>query len=225
MGQCFQEWFAAPLKLDLWIGLPAAQYSRVAPIQPYRPQKGDPVSRVARASRQIGSVPNLWMFNAGGWTVDSLNQQEGLTPEMPAVNGVGNGRALAALLSVFNCAAVAEGVGLTEVTTARATSVAAATQRDVTLCTRTRFSLGFMKSMDNRDDPAADNFIIGESAFGHVGHGGAFGFCDPEAGVSAGYVMNQQGPGILVNQRGQRLIDACYQALGYRDVIGGAWRR
>ncbi len=53
----------------------------------------------------------------------------------------------------------------------------------------TRFSLGFMKSMDNRALDNADDcsVILAEPAFGHVGAGGSLGFADPEARMSFGY--------------------------------------
>jgi hypothetical protein len=36
---------------------------------------------------------------------------------------------------------------------------------------------------------------------------------DPVARVAIGYVMNQLGSGIFLNERGQRLIDAVYECL------------
>ena len=48
---------------------------------------------------------------------------------------------------------------------------------------------------------------------------------DPSAGLSFGYTMNQMGPGILMNQRGQSLVDATYRSLGYRSKDGGVWIR
>jgi hypothetical protein len=36
---------------------------------------------------------------------------------------------------------------------------------------------------------------------------------DPDAGVAFGYVMNQMGPGVLLNRRGQSLVDAVYACL------------
>ncbi|MFN7177788.1 MAG: hypothetical protein ACK4MX_13000, partial [Thermaurantiacus sp.] len=62
-------------------------------------------------------------------------------------------------------------------------------------------------------------------AFGHVGAGGSIGFADPECGLAFSYTMNQMGPGLLVNARGQALIDAAYEALGYRTNAPGAWVR
>jgi CubicO group peptidase (beta-lactamase class C family) len=100
-----------------------------------------------------------------------------------------------------------------------------ATHFDATLYIPTRFALGFMKSMDNRKrsvapklwDEACDSAILGAPAFGHVGMGGSIGFADPECGLAFGYSMNRLGPGILLNARGQSLVDAAYRALGYRS--------
>ena len=58
-----------------------------------------------------------------------------------------------------------------------------------------------------------------------VGAGGSIGFADPECGLAFSYTMNQMGNGLLVNERGQSLIDAAYTALGYRTNAPGAWVR
>jgi CubicO group peptidase (beta-lactamase class C family) len=58
-----------------------------------------------------------------------------------------------------------------------------------------------------------------------VGAGGSIGFADPSEGLSFGYAMNRMGEGILLNDRGQALVDATYRSLGYRSDASGAWRR
>jgi CubicO group peptidase (beta-lactamase class C family) len=82
-----------------------------------------------------------------------------------------------------------------------------------------------MKSMDNRrlENTASCSVVLSEAAFGHVGAGGSIGFADPECRMSFGYSMNQMGLGILLNDRGQSLVDAAYRALGCRTDAGGAW--
>ena len=102
-----------------------------------------------------------------------------------------------------------------------------ATNEDATLLIPTRFGLGFMKSMDNRRRQGVDksSAILGSTAFGHVGAGGSIGFADPEARMSFGYTMNQMGSGILLNERGQGLVDAAYLGLGYISNDSGVWRR
>ena len=108
-----------------------------------------------------------------------------------------------------------------------------ATHDDATLRIPTRFALGFMKSMDNRKRSLGaklfgedcDSVILGSAAFGHVGAGGSLGFADPAAGLSFGYTMNRMGPGLLMNDRGQSLVDAAYLSLGYKNKDGGVWAR
>ncbi len=94
------------------------------------------------------------------------------------------------------------------------------------LLTGLRFSLGFMKSTDNRRAPpvARDSLILSEAAFGHAGMGGSLGFADPDARLAFGYAMNKQGRGVLLNERGQSLVDAVYRSLGYRSDRAGVWR-
>ena len=111
-------------------------------------------------------------------------------------------------------------------TLARMGRVSSATGTDVVLVMPTRFALGFMKTMDNRQEPAGvqDSVLFSEEAFGHVGAGGSFGFADPKAGMSFGYTMNKMGPGLSLNERGQSLVDAVYRGLGYQSDASGAWR-
>ena len=42
--------------------------------------------------------------------------------------------------------------------------------------------------------------------------------------MSFGYAMNRMGPGILMNERGQALVDAAYQCLGKSSNASGIWR-
>ena len=57
----------------------------------------------------------------------------------------------------------------------------------------------------------------------HVGAGGSIGFADPEHELAFGYSMNRMGPGILLNERGQALVDAAYRSLGCTGNAGGVW--
>ena len=103
-----------------------------------------------------------------------------------------------------------------------------ATERDATLGVAMRFGLGFMCSNDNRRRPDGwdgDSCLLSDTAFGHVGAGGSIGFCDPAERLSVGYVMNRMGDGVLLNERGQGLVDAVYRSLGYRSNASGGWRR
>ncbi|HKP58536.1 MAG TPA: serine hydrolase domain-containing protein [Polyangiales bacterium] len=69
-----------------------------------------------------------------------------------------------------------------------------------------RFGLGFQLTQPER--PLGPN----AGAFGHFGAGGSLGFCDPEAGIGFGYVMNDMGSR-WQNPRNRALIDSLYASL------------
>src|SRR5205085_5893680 len=135
------------------------------------------------------------------------NTRAGHAAEIGAANGITNARGLAGLY-----APLANGGGplVDRATLARMAEVSMATHDDATLRIPTRFALGFMKSMDNRQrslgakifGPDIDSVIMSSAAFGHVGAGGSLGFADPAAGLSFGYTMNRIGPGLLLNDPG-----------------------
>jgi CubicO group peptidase (beta-lactamase class C family) len=54
---------------------------------------------------------------------------------------------------------------------------------------------------------------IPPAAFGHVGMGGSLGFADPHSALTFGYAMNRMGPSVLLNDRGQALVDAVYRMM------------
>ena len=112
-------------------------------------------------------------------------------------------------------------------TVVRMNEISVASQRDATLLVATRFTPGFMKSIDNRGAAPenSDSVILGSQAFGHVGAGGSIGFADPECDLAFGYTMNQMGRGVFLNERGQALVDATYGCLGYSNNKGGVWVR
>jgi CubicO group peptidase (beta-lactamase class C family) len=102
-------------------------------------------------------------------------------------------------------------------------AASSATSVDFLLLVPTRLTMGYFKTVDNRYLPPADSegVLMAETAFGHTGFGGSHAFADPALQLSFGYTANRQGPGLGVNERGQSLINAVYQAFGYRLVPGG----
>jgi CubicO group peptidase (beta-lactamase class C family) len=103
-------------------------------------------------------------------------------------------------------------------------AVASAAEIDACLFIPSRFSLGFMKATALRQSGGVEDAVgMSEAAFGHAGMGGALGFADPTARLSFGYAMNQQGTTMLLNDRGQSLVDATYRALGYTSRASGVW--
>ena len=218
LGDFFRTEVAARLGLDFHIGLPESEEGRVASMLSPNPAEMNLASRFTRAVMTPGSLTHLFLTNNGG---ADFNSREIHAAEIGSANGMTNARGLAGMYAPL---AAGGGVLLRPETVARMGRVSAATHMDATLQQPMRFGLGYMKSTDNRAS-GGDSVILGEDAFGHVGMGGSIGFADPGAEISFGYTMNRMGAGILLNERGQSLVDAAYRAIGYAGNGSGAWRR
>lgn len=222
LGAFFQQEIAKPLGIDFWIGLPEEIEPRVSPVIQYARRSGDAATRFETAI--LGDSASLQakaLLNNGGF---DANSRACHAAEIGGGGGISNARGLAGLYAPL---ASGGGVLVDATTLARMGEVSSATKEDATLLIGTRFALGFMKSIDNRRRPFGDpdSAILGSDAFGHVGAGGSIGFADPSAGFSFGYSMNQMGRGILLNNRGQSLVDAVYRCLGYTSNDAGVWAK
>ncbi|MFK7915987.1 MAG: serine hydrolase domain-containing protein [Pseudomonadales bacterium] len=225
LGTYVRTALAEPTGADCWIGLPESEEPRVAPMIPFKPVRGVTLSAFTEALvKDRKSIPSLAYFNQGGF---SPNSRTCRAAEIGGAGGVTNGRGLAKIYAPFACGGSLHGQEFVDADTLAAMGeVAVASHEDATLMLPTRFGLGFMKSMDNRRAQGVDksSAIFSSAAFGHVGAGGSVGFADPKARMSFGYVMNKMGTGILLNERGQSLVDATYQCLGYQSNASGVWR-
>ena len=225
LGTFFQDEIAKPLGLDFWIGLPEDKESRVAPMIAAAP---DPDSLFFREIAKPGSLQSLVLLNSGGYmgAAPEFDFRAAHAAEIGAAGGITNARGLAGMYAPLACGGKLRGVELVSPTIlAQMARVSSATGQDAVLVMPTRFSLGFMKTMDNRRERLGvrDSVLLSEDAFGHVGAGGSIGFADPKAEMSFGYTMNRMGPGASLNDRGQSLVDATYRALGYQSDASGAW--
>lgn len=224
LGAYFREHIAEPLALDFSIGLAEDQHSRVSRMQRWRPIKGEQPAPFTQAMlNDRNSLQYLAFMNSGKHKTDST---ESYLAELGGGGGIANARALAGMYAPLANGGIHKGVRIvSEDHIQRMRSVSVATLEDATLLMPSRFGLGFMRSMDNRHRPSGgmETMILGQGGFGHAGAGGSVGFADPEAKLSLGYSMNQMGAGILLNQRGQALVDATYRCLGYRTNTPGHW--
>ncbi|WP_422345786.1 serine hydrolase domain-containing protein [Parasphingorhabdus sp.] len=214
LGQFFQDEVAGPLGADFWIGLPDDVKRPIAPIILATP---DPTAELSPFTKKLltdpQSIQALSFLNSGGW---NQNDPQAHKAEIGGAGGLSNARGQVAMYEPLALGGSHKGVTLISPEhLARMAQVSTATQVDATLLAPTRFASGFMKSMDNRAYPCGDQMsaIIGDAAFGHVGAGGSIGFADPEYGLAFSYTMNQMGMGLLLNDRGQSLVDATYEIL------------
>jgi len=229
LGRFFQDQVAKPLAIDFWIGLPEEIEPRVSKIImfDFKQMMDTPFMRAALAD--TNSIQGLALFNDGGTlTVDGVDSRAIHAAEIGGAGGITNARGLAGMYAPIACGGSLKGVNLVDGDTlARMSAVSSSTGQDMTLLIPIRFSLGFIKSHDNRRQPPGmqDSVILSEDAFGHPGAGGSIGFADPRERMSFGYMMNKMGPGLGLNPRGQSLVDAVYISLGFKSDASGSWLR
>jgi CubicO group peptidase (beta-lactamase class C family) len=195
VGQFFAAEIAAPLKLDMWIGLPEAEAHRRAPhfktgpkitVEQWRTMfAGMGVDPEARLPRTL--IDTLTLTDA---FINLANSSpKALQVEIPAGNGVGDARSLARMYAAL--IGEVDGVrliGAAAMERAR-TSQTAGLGPPAEFASMPRpaqpqaFGLGF-------ELPSTGNPMLGTGSFGHAGAGGRLGFAHPESGVAVGYVCN-----------------------------------
>jgi CubicO group peptidase (beta-lactamase class C family) len=230
LGTFVRDEIAGPLGLDLWLGLPEEIEPRVAPMAYSAQQPGDVQSRlVVVATTQPDSPQALMLGNTGNYMFgveNGYDSRAGHAAELGATGAVTNARALAGMYAPLACGGTANGVTLVGPGQLPRMATTVSAGPDPMLLANSRFTYGFVPSIDNRHDPAGarDSMILSADAFGHPGLGGGVGFASPANRMSFGYTMNAMGPGTLLNARGQSLVDAVYTSLGYTDSSAEVWR-
>jgi CubicO group peptidase (beta-lactamase class C family) len=223
LGEFVRTEIAEPLGLDLWLGLPEEIEPRVAAMGPAEPRPGDVPARLAVVAATEPESPQArLMGNTGGYLEGGFDSRAGHAAELGAVGAVTNARALAGMYAPL----ARGGAPLVDAAALVRMSTTVAAGADALAFANSRYTYGFVPSIDNRREPPGlrDSMILSADAFGHPGLGGGVGFASPANRMSFGYSMNAMGPGTLLNARGQSLVDAVYTALGYTDNDVEVWR-
>jgi len=209
LSRYWREVFAEPLGLDIWIGLPEEQNSRVATI--YAAKSGKPpepkqfyvdLVTPGTLARKTFSSPY------GLQSISGMNTPAIRAQPIISFGGIGSALSLATFYSMLaNDGKLGDQTFFSRETIARMTTTLV-DGPDRVFQIPTAFSAGFMK-----DPRVATKRMFGPStkAFGHPGAGGANAFADPESRIAFAYVMNQMEQQVLPNDKSLRLIDAIYQ--------------
>jgi len=221
-GDLFAKRVAAPLGLDFWMGAPESIAPRLARILRPKMKPGAPLTPyLHNLLNEPGSIQYLFFNNTGNY---AANKPAYWQAEIGSASGVSNARSLAGMYAPLSLGGAMGGTKLVSPEAiVRMQTVTNATHDDATLMEPIRVTAGYMTSRERRPKNGSGYHHLGRAAFGHVGSGGSIGFADPEAGLSFGYVMNQQGGGASLNERGQFLIDEAYKALGWK-MLPQHWR-
>lgn len=208
VGEFIATEIAAPLGLDLWVGLPEAEAHRVGRAgrvdspEPSSALRTRPKRSVAEAYEDPDST-TVRAFAAITPPPDD-NDPAYRAAALPASNGIATADGLAR----FYAALISEPEGtrlLTPATVDLARAEASAGP-DRTLVITTRFGLGYM--LHGTASP-----LLGPASFGHPGRGGPLGFADPESGIAFGYITNGFRKTVTADPRAQALVRAVRAAL------------
>ncbi|MFD1661804.1 serine hydrolase domain-containing protein [Streptomyces caeni] len=206
-GAFLREEVTGPLGIDFTVGLPEKEAHRAAElVQPPVADRGKrlaafarlaPAAQAALANPVVGAA----QANSPAWRA----------AELPALNGHGTARAVAALYGIFALRGSWGGLRVLSPQAAERVREAQGGCRDLVLGDRfgrdTEMALGLWLSGSH------GSYGPNPRAFGHDGFGGSCGLADPEAGVSLGYVMNRMGPHVADDPRKMTLVGAVYSAL------------
>ncbi|PZT70552.1 esterase [Streptomyces sp. SW4] len=204
-GEWIAEEIAAPLGLDLWLGLPAAEEAagragRVGRVDDPAPSGGlrlRPKRAVTEAYEDPGSLTRRAF--AAITPFPDQNDPAYRAAALPATNAVATADGLAR----FYAALIGEvdGVRLFAPRTVELARAEESAGPDRVLVVGTRFGLGYM--LHGSASP-----FLGPGSFGHPGRGGALGFADPGSGIAFGYVTNGFRGTVTADPRAQALVRA-----------------
>ncbi|SOE73751.1 CubicO group peptidase, beta-lactamase class C family [Streptomyces sp. OV198] len=208
VGEFIATEIAAPLGLDLWVGLPGAEAHRVGRAgrvdspEPSSALRTRPKRSVAEAYKDPDST-TVRAFAAITPPPDD-NDPAYRAAALPASNGIATADGLAR----FYAALIGELDGTRLFTPATVDLARAETSAgpDRTLVITTRFGLGYM--LHGTASP-----LLGPASFGHPGRGGPLGFADPESGIAFGYITNGFRKTVTADPRAQALVRAVRSAL------------
>jgi len=211
LSDYWQEVFARPLNLDLWIGLPEIENPRVATI--YAAKSGKPpepkqfyvdLATPGTLARKAFTSPH------GLHVVNAMNNPSIRGQPIVSFGGIGSAASLAKFYSMLANGGKFDGQTFFSERTIAWMTATLVDGLDRVFQIPTAFSAGFMK-----DSRKAARRISGLSrnAFGHPGAGGSHAFADPENKISFAYVMNRMEQKVLPNEKSLRLVDAIYDLL------------
>ncbi|MFJ3190572.1 serine hydrolase domain-containing protein [Streptomyces halstedii] len=216
-GAFLRREVTGPLDIDFTIGRPEQDAHRVAEL--VRP--GTVVREQAALFARMEPVAIASLLNPGTGT-EAANTPEWRAAEIPAANGHGTARAVAALYGIIAGRGSLDGRRILSEQAAERVREGQGSCRDLVLGTgfthETELGLGLWLSGPN------GSYGPNPRAVGHDGAGGSCGLADPEAGIALGYVMNRMGPHIADDPRKTALVGAVYGSLENAGRPGAAGR-
>jgi CubicO group peptidase (beta-lactamase class C family) len=196
LGTFFAETVAGPLGADFHIGLAADQDARVSPL--HAPEAVD---------IRNAAIPELGVrtFSNPLIGVKTALEEWWRRAEIPAANGHGNARSVAAIQSLVSAGGRARGTRLLSEQTVERIFEEQSNGLDLALGVPLRFGMGY--------GLASETMPMGPRSFSWGGYGGSLVFNDLDAHLTVTYVMNRMEPGVLGDRRGASMVLSTIAAL------------
>ncbi|GAA4639560.1 serine hydrolase domain-containing protein [Actinoallomurus vinaceus] len=206
VGRFFADEVAAPLGLDLWIGLPAAYEDRVSTLE-YAPGWGAGPAADPRQLADDALFHRIWR-NPPIFPTDHIpwNSRAFHEAEIPGAGAIGTARSIARLYGCLACGGVLDGVALLGSAALEQGRSPLAEGTDPFSKDPMAYGVGLQLQTPLRLlGPAPD-------AFGHDGAGGSVHAAWPRNGIGFSYSMNQLRDAEPVDSRRRALLTALWKA-------------
>jgi len=218
LSDYWRKSFAEPLGLDLWIGLPEKENTRVATMYAARTGKPPEPAQFYRDVTSPGTfVRKVFSSPAGLQAVSAMNKPEMRARAIVSFGAIGSANSLAKFYSMLANAGAIDDREFFSAKTMGWMKTTLTDGTDRVFQISTAFSAGFMKDsqanltgLTGRVPGTRRMFGKSPMAFGHPGAGGSHAFADPENKIAFAYVMNQMEQSVLPNRKSLRLVDAVY---------------
>jgi CubicO group peptidase (beta-lactamase class C family) len=202
LGSYFAKEVAEPLAADFVIGFGPELDDRVAPLVQGPVVMGDGPNLFAEVLADPDGMVAKAFNNPPLLLSNVHNTRSWRAAEIPAANGHATAAGIA---KIYGRLASGE---LLSAATLDAARECQAEGEDAVLPLVTKVACGWMLAPEN--EPCGPN----PRAFNHGGAGGSLGYCDPEAKLGLGYVMNNMHTGVwLVDPTARALVAAAYANL------------
>lgn len=193
-GDLVRQRIAGPLGVEFMFGTPPEVLPRVARNERPRPPPTREQLRAALEGRGVDLETRIGaaaadMYASVGRAVDVLNTPAGRMAQIPALNGVCDARALAAILAATSGAVnevrLLGDESVERLRTPRSEGLGAPPGLPLPKGAEPQ-RLGLGAELPNRNTP-----MLGEGSFGHAGIGGQIAFVHPEAETAAAYLCSR----------------------------------
>ena len=200
LKQFIADEIAGPLGADFRLGADPADVGRIAPVIPPPPLAID-LEALPHES------PVYRTFTGPPIAADVANTDAWRAAELPAVNGHGNARSVARMLSALSLGGTVGGVRLLSPETIELIFDEQSHGVDLVLSVPLRFGIGFALP----ETQTVPYMPQGRTAY-WGGWGGSVIICDVDRRITIAYMMNRMAPGIIGSDRSEayvRAVEAC----------------